>query len=68
MTKVLKHTVGELTKKSRLPTHFSLFISGCFLYELLRMNNLKAPLMHQAYWVEYHSLDSNHAGIIWEGR
>jgi hypothetical protein len=68
MTKILKQTVRELTKKSRLPSHFSMYISGCFLYDLFKMNNLQATLMHRAYWVEYHSLNSNWAAITWEGR
>ena len=68
MTKVLKQTVRELTKKGRLPSKFSMFISGCWLYDLLRANGVKPILMARAYWVEYRSLDSNHAVITWEGR
>ena len=64
----LKQTVRDLTKRKHLPSHFRMFVAGCWLYDVLKANGLheKIHLWEMSYWVRCRSLDSKRLIITWE--
>ena len=65
---VSKQSLRELTKKSRLPSSFQMFLAGGGLLELLTANSLdkKFRLWHMSYWASARRLNRNQMTLTWK--
>jgi hypothetical protein len=63
---VSKQSLRELTKKSRLPSSFQMFLAGGWLLQILSANSLekKFRLMHLAYWAQARRLSSSQTQML----
>ena len=64
---VSKQSIRGLTHMSRLPSQLRMMLAGGWLYDILTANSLekKFRLMHMAYWVVAHSLNTKQMVITW---
>jgi hypothetical protein len=64
---VSKRSLRELTRKSRLPPSFQMYMAGGGLLELLTANSLekKFRLWCMSYWVHVRPLNRNQVSITW---
>jgi hypothetical protein len=63
--KVTKDSIRTLTGRIRLPKRFLMFVSGSWLYDVLKANAIPKHLWSQTYWVVLRSLDFKHMTITW---
>jgi hypothetical protein len=66
-TTISKQSLRELTKRSRLPDSFQMFVVGGWLLELLQANSLdkKFRLWHMSYWVSARQLNRTQMLLTW---
>ena len=67
MIKVTKDSMRKLTGLKRLPKRCRMFVSGLWLYDVLKANgrHQKYHLWCETYWVICRSLDTKHLSIRW---
>lgn len=65
--KVTKSSVRKLVGLKRLPKKFRMLVAGCWLYDVLKANDLheKIHLWEMRYWVTCHSLNNKSLIINW---
>jgi hypothetical protein len=63
--KVTKDSIRTLVGLKRLPRRFRMYVAGCWLYDVLKANNIPIHLWSQTYWVVLRSLDTKRMAITW---
>jgi hypothetical protein len=65
---ISKQSLRELTKRSRLPASFQIYLAGGGLLELLTANSLekKFRLWHMSYWASVRQLNRNQMILTWK--
>ena len=65
MRRITKESVRALVGLKRLPKRLRMYVAGCWLYDVLKANNISVSLWAQSYWVVIRSLDANRMTINW---
>jgi hypothetical protein len=66
--KVTKDSIRTLTGRRRLPKRFWMFVSGSWLYDVLKANAIPRHLWSQTYWVVLRSLDNSRMTLTWRAK
>ena len=68
MIRVSKDSIRTLVGLKRLPRRIRMYVAGCWLYDVLKANEITIHLWSQTYWVVLRSLDTKRMAITWRAK